>query len=142
MQAHGCFDLWVDNQVLLARISGAWNEEEALLYFKKLKEITKPIIDKPWAMMLNLTNSELNTPGADQIASTIVQWCLNHGIASVAEVYKPSLLKKRQFERLTKKLSSEIERCQFSDETEAFAWLTTQGYPVQLEQLINRPPNV
>jgi len=141
MQAHGSFHLWVDNQVLLGRISGAWNEEEGWLYFKKIKEITKPIIHKPWAMILYLNDWELTTPETEQASRALVNWTWQHKLARVAEVYDASIVKQLQIDRLVKEGPSGFKRRQFSNETEAFAWLDSQGYPLELRQLINRVPN-
>jgi len=46
----------VDNHVLMVRINGAWNEEEARLYFTKLKETVKELIRQPWVMIAYLND--------------------------------------------------------------------------------------
>ena len=139
MQAHGSFQLWVENQVLLGRISGAWNEEEGWLYFKEIKEITKPIIDKPWAMIIYLNDWGLITPETEQSSREVVKWSFMHGLARVAEVYSPSFLKQQQIDRVVVEKPKGFERRHFSDESQAFSWLASQGYPVLHNQLIKRP---
>ncbi len=138
MQAHGSFDLWVDNQVLLARISGAWNEEETRLYFKQIKEVTQPIIHRPWAMLLHLNSWQLGTPEAERVTKEIVYWIAQHGLARIAEIYSPSVMIQLEIDRLVQEAPDEIERRHFLEEEKAFAWLASQGFPVQLAQLINR----
>ncbi len=137
MQTHGSFHLWVDNQVLLARISGAWNEEESRLYFNEIKEITKPIIDRSWALLVYLDDWALGTPEANQAGMNMIQWISQHGLARIAAIHN-SIIVKLEIERMSKEVPSEIERRHFSDEEMAFAWLASQGYPVQLAQLKNR----
>jgi len=140
MRAHGSFDLWVDNQVLMARISGAWNEEGGWRYFKALKQISQPIIDKPWALLVSIDEWELGTPETDRAALAMLEWITQHGVARLAEIYSPNILLQLEVARMGKKIPFEIEQRHFSDEVTAFKWLASQGFPVQLAQLQNRQP--
>ena len=138
MQTHGSFDLWVDNQVLLARISGAWNKEASWLYFNEIKEITKPIIGNPWALLVYFDGEVLGTPETNQTAKEMVSWLLQNGLVSMAEIHSSNIIVQLEIERMSKEVPSEIERRHFSDEEMAFAWLASKGFPVQLAQLKNR----
>jgi len=129
MQAHGSFDLRVNNQVLIARISGAWNEEESWLYFEKVKEIAQTIINKPWALLLLMNGWELGTPETEVATKEMVKWVSKHGLHKVAEVYDPSPLLQLHIDRIVKEGPDEIERCHFTDEKEAIAWLADEGFP-------------
>jgi len=73
MIGHDSFDMWVDNQAFLVRINGAWNEEEARLYFTKLNETVKDLIKQPWVMIVYLNGWELGTPGTDLVADEVIQ---------------------------------------------------------------------
>ncbi len=130
MQAHGSFYLWVDNQVLQARISGAWNEEESWLYFEKVKELIQPIMARPWALLLFMNGWELGTPETEIATKEMVKWLSTHGLNKVAEVYDPNLLIQLHIERLVKEGPDEIERRHFTHEKEAIAWLASKGFPM------------
>jgi len=130
MIGHGSFDMWLDNQVLLVRIHGAWNEEEAKLYFTTLKETVKEIIKQPWAMIVYLNDWELGTPETDQIAAEVIQWCMENYQRKVAIVYSPNLVKKLQIKRISVKSLGVIEQRSFPQEDEAFGWLKSEGYAV------------
>jgi len=129
MQAHGSFDLRVNNQVLIARISGAWNEEESWLYFEKVKEVAQAIIDKPWALLLLMNGWELGTPETERATKEMVKWVSINGLYKVAEVYKPSPLLQLHINRIVDDGSDEIERRHFIHEKEAIAWLAQEGFP-------------
>ncbi len=77
----------------MVRINGAWNEEEARLYFTKLKETVKELIRQPWVMIAYLNDWELGTPGTDQVAAELIQWCEAHNQIKSAFVYSPHLIK-------------------------------------------------
>ncbi len=130
MKAHGSFDLRLDNQVLIARLSGAWNEEKSWLYFNKIKEITQPIIGKPWAALLLMNDWELGTPETEQVTKILAEWLSTHGLSKVAEIHDPSLLRQRHIERIVRENPGEIERCHFTEEKEAIAWLASNGFPL------------
>ena len=130
MLAHGSFDLTVDNQVLIARISGAWNEEESWLYFERVKEIIQPIMKQPWALLLLMNGWELGTPETEQVTKEMVRWVSSHGLYKVAEVYNPNMLIQLHIERIVKEGPDEIERRHFINEKEAIAWLASNGFPL------------
>ncbi len=132
MQAHGSFNLTVNNQVLIANISGAWNEEESWLYFEKVKEVAQTIIHKPWALLLLMNGWELGTPETERATKEMVKWVSTHGLNKVAEVYEPSPLLQLHIERIVKEGPDEIERRHFINEKEAIAWLASNGFPLAL----------
>ena len=128
MIGHGSFDMWVDNQVFLARINGAWNEEETQLFFTKLKENVTELINQPWAQIVYLNDWELGTPGNEQVTTELIQWCMEHNLKKAATVYSPHLIKKLQIERLTNQSISVVEYRSFPQEQEAFSWLESEGF--------------
>ena len=130
MLAHGSFDLTVDNQVLIARISGAWNEEESWLYFERVKEIIQPIMAQPWALLLLMNGWELGTPETERVTKEMVKWVSTHGLYKVAEVYKPNMLIQLHIERIVEEGPDEIERRHFINDKEAIAWLASNGFPL------------
>jgi len=127
---HGSFDMWVDNQVLLARIDGAWNEEETRAYFKKMKQLTKEVIKQPWAQIVYLNDWELGTPENEQLTMELIQWSTEHNLKKTATVYSPHLIKQLQIERLKSNSINNTDYRSFQLETEAFAWLKSEGYAV------------
>lgn len=136
MIGHGSFDMWVDNQVLLVRINGAWNKEETQAYFTKMKQLTIEVIKQPWAQIVYLNDWELGTPENEQITMELIQWSMEHNLKKTATVYSPNLIKKLQIERLKNKTINTVDYRTFQQEKEAFAWLESEGYVVGRPSLI------
>ncbi len=132
MQAHGSYELRVNNQVLIAKIIGAWNKETGEQYFCELKKISHHLIQQPWAMVVYLTEWELGTPGSDEVTLELIEWLTANKLDKVAEIYSPSILKKMHVQNMVDKTESKIDRQYFSDEQAGFTWLESQGFPVNL----------
>lgn len=135
MDAHGHYDLWLDNHVVLARIKGQWNDIMARQYAESFKEIVQPLIQESWAHIVYLDDWDLGTPEVEPIITELVEWVIRHGLKRTAQVYSPSMLKKFQMDRMVKETIGEFERHVFPKEAPAFEWLYNQGYPVTRELL-------
>lgn len=132
MQAHGSYELQVNNRVLIAKIVGSWNKETGEQYFYELKKMSHLLIQQPWAMVVYLTEWELGTPGSDEVTLELIEWLTANKLDKVAEIYSPSILKKMHVQSMVNQSEFKIERQYFSDESAAFTWLESQGYPVNL----------
>jgi len=136
MHAHGDFDMWVDNQVLLARIKGQWNGEMAAHYSKRMKELVHGFNGQTWAHIVYLDDWELGTPDLEPVINELVAWVIEHGLTRTAQVFKASMLKKSQMDRMVKERIGDFERRAFATEDEAFFWLEQEGFNVEKQVLI------
>ena len=132
MFAHGSYELNLKNRVLVAKIIGAWNKEEGEDYFRELKSMTNNIIHQPWAMMVYLDKWELGTPGSDEVTLELIKWLAAHNLVVVAEVYSPSLLKKKHIQKMVDNSNFPINRQCFEDDKDAINWLKSKGFPIKL----------
>lgn len=135
MEAHGHFDIWRDNTVILARLKGQWNKEMAQTYADRFKVTAQPLLHQDWAHIVYLDDWELGTPEFEAVIIDLVTWVIEHGLKRTAQVYSPSMLKQFQMDRMVKETQGEFVRHVFSDEQQAFAWLEAEGYPVENAQL-------
>jgi hypothetical protein len=131
MEAHGHFDIWVDNKVVLARLRGSWNQEMAQRYADDFKQVAQPFINGRWAHIVYLDDWELGTPEFESVIAELVTWVIDNGLKRTAQVYSPSMLKQYQMDKLVKESINDFERRVFREESEAFEWLSHEGYPVQ-----------
>lgn len=138
MHAHGHFDMWIDNHVLLARLKGQWNEEMATFYSKTMKDLAAQFQKQNWAHIVYLDDWELGTPEFEPIINELVEWVINHGLVRTAQVYSPNMLKKFQMDRMVKERVGDFERRIYPDELSAFSWLASEGFPVQNEILMRK----
>lgn len=135
MEAHGHFDIWRDNTVILARLKGQWNSEMAQTYANDFKALAEPLLNQDWAHIVYLDDWELGTPEFEAVILELVQWVIEHGLKRTAQVYSPSMLKQFQMDRMVKETQGEFVRQVFANEQQAFAWLEAEGYPVENAQL-------
>jgi len=138
MYAHGHFDMWIDNRVLLARLKGQWNEEMAKVFSQNMKELAATFEGKKWAHIVYLDDWELGTPEFEPIINELVAWVIDHGLVRTAQVYSPNMLKKYQLDRMISEKIGEFERRVYPEELAAFSWLASEGFPVKNEVLIQK----
>lgn len=136
MKAHGHFDIWVDNRVVLARIKGQWNEDMAKIYADQFMSICAPLTSQNWAHIVYLDDWELGTPELEPIVIELVTWLLERNLKRTAQVYSPSMLKKFQMDRMVQESINDFERQTFATESEAFTWLENEGFPVSQKNLL------
>ena len=138
MNAHGDFDMWTDQHVLLAHLEGQWNAETALSYSQQMKDMAVGFQGQPWAHIVYLDDWELGTPDIEAVINELVGWVVGNGLIRTAQVYSPSMIKKAQMDRMVKERVGEFERRVFTTETEAFNWLDQEGFPVLQQRLIKK----
>ena len=89
MYAHGHFDMWIDNRVLLAKLKGQWNGEMAHIFSQNMKELAATFEGQKWGHIVYLDDWELGTPELEPIINELVTWVTNHGLVRTAQVYSP-----------------------------------------------------
>ncbi|WP_283787834.1 hypothetical protein QNI23_013925 [Bermanella sp. WJH001] len=136
MYAHGHYDLWLDNHVVLARIKGQWNEDMAKQFSQALKDISAPLTQGAWAHIVYLDDWELGTPDIEPVIKDLAIWAIQHGLKRSAQVYSPNMLKQYQMDRMVQQAAGEFERRIFSEEEHAFSWLKDEGFSVKREHLL------
>ena len=140
MYAHGHYDLWRDNTVVLARIKGQWNDDMARQFAAAFTEITKPLISHDWAHISYLDEWELATPEVEPIITTLAEFFIANGLKRIAQVYNPNTLKAFQMGRMIRTSIGAFQLRAFPEEGEAFSWLKAEGFSVTRESLL--PPTI
>lgn len=130
MDAHGNFDIWLDNRVLLTRVYEQSNIEFAIEYVEAFQKIAQPLIQGEWAHIAYLDSWGLAPPETERSILQLGAWAGPRGLKRVALVFAPNKLKAFQLERMIPNNIPGFERRFFSNEAEAFAWLEHEGYPV------------
>ncbi len=69
------FDTDVKNQMLYGKIYGIWKVETAKEYADEMKETVKPLIKKPWAKLMDLTNWKSSHPEVIEVIGNLNKWC-------------------------------------------------------------------
>ncbi len=125
---HGEFVITTNGNILVARLSGSWNEEAARAFDKALREHAAELSSSPWGHMVLLDEWQLGVPEMGPIIEVLVHWCIEHGLRRAAHVYTPSLLKKLQLEDMVTESEQDFHRRAFADTEAALRWLKEEGF--------------
>lgn len=85
------FDVDVDKAIVYEKIHGIWKLDTAIKYHQDFQKEVQPLIAKPWAKLVNLSNWRTSYP---QVVSRIgehLQWCRKHNmVLSINVLNNPS----------------------------------------------------
>lgn len=125
---HGEFKLCVSNNILIARLTGTWNEECAKDFSEQFKEQVH-LLQKPrWGHLVFLDDWELSIPEVLPIVTDLVTFCINNGLEKSAQVYSESMIKKLFLDKMIVEKKGDFERRIFIKQNEAINWLNQNGF--------------
>lgn len=75
------FDVDRKNAVIYVKIHGIWKPATAESYHEDFKVEIKPIIDRPWAKLIDLSNWRTSYPGVIDIIGKHMEWCRKRNLA-------------------------------------------------------------
>ncbi|HVP06467.1 MAG TPA: hypothetical protein VMS71_01395 [Candidatus Acidoferrum sp.] len=75
------FDLDKKNRVIYAKVFGIWKRETAAAYHADFKAEVQPIIGKPWAKLIDLTNWKTSYPEVIDIIGQHMEWSRENNVA-------------------------------------------------------------
>ncbi len=75
------FDVDKKNRVIYAKVFGIWKAETAAAYHADFKAEAQPIIGKPWAKLIDLTNWKTSYPEVIDIIGQHMEWSRDNNVA-------------------------------------------------------------
>ncbi len=85
------FDVDVEKAVIYEKIHGIWKLETALRYNTDFQQEVQPLIVKPWAKLVNLSNWRTSYPQVVAKIGEHLQWCRKHNmVLSINVLNNPS----------------------------------------------------
>jgi len=132
------FKLWREQRVILAVASGSWDRLTAEDYAEEFKRLAAPLADAPWAHIVYLDQWQLGVPAIEPVIRDLVQWCTDNNLRHVAQVYCPHMVKKYQLDRMIIDRSQVFEKRVYPTEQEAFAWLSSVGFPLGQQSFLQK----
>lgn len=124
------FQLWREQQVILAVVNGSWDRRTAEEYMNEFKKLAAPLTNAPWAHLVYLEKWELGVPEIEPVIKELVQWCIQHHLRFVAQIYCPHMVKQYQLNRMIIDHSDVFEKRVYPTQQEAFGWLASQGFHI------------
>lgn len=132
-ESHGNFKLWTRDNILCAELTGSWNTETALEFEVEFKKKAEKM-PKQWAHLVYLNNWDLGVPEIQQIITRLVHWCLTNGLTRAANIYDESGIKTNLLNKMIVEREGAFVRAVFDDEIKAANWLSSEGFPITLEE--------
>lgn len=137
MSAHGEFKLCLSHNIVIARLSGAWNKECAQAFDSHFKKIAQPLIGQRWGHLVLLDDWELGTPDLAPIIASLVEWCITNGLERSAQVYNEAMAKRFFLDQMVKEKIGNFERHIFKKEHDALEWLSQNGFTIESQEVLN-----
>lgn len=78
---HFSFDVDVDKAVIYEKIHGIWQARTAQEYHIAFVDEVAPLLGKPWAKVVNLSNWKMSYPEVTDIIGKHLSWCVENGLA-------------------------------------------------------------
>ncbi len=132
------FQLWREQQVIMAVVNGSWDRRTAEEYMAEFKKLAAPFRGSDWAHLVYLEKWELGVPGIEPVIKELVQWCIQHKLRYVAHIYCPHMVKQYQLNRMIIDDSEVFEKRVYPNQQEAFAWLAAKGFSVQTQDFSHK----
>ena len=96
------FDVDEKNRIIYEKIHGIWQAKTAQDYHEDFKAAVEPLLDQPWAKLVDLSGWKTSYPAVIGIIGKHLKWCREHNLAlSVNVLSNPSTF--RQLKEMFKK---------------------------------------
>ena len=69
------FDIDSENRMMYGKIYGIWRGETAEAYEAEFKTVSEPLLKKPWAKLIDLSNWKTASQGAIEVIGRLNKWC-------------------------------------------------------------------
>lgn len=75
------FDVDRKNAIIYAKVFGIWKADTARNYHEDFKKEVEPIVKKPWAKLIDLSNWRTSYPEVIDIIGEHMEWSRLHNVA-------------------------------------------------------------
>lgn len=73
-------DLDEKNRLIYGKIYGVWKQGTGESYADELKKLAQPLVKKPWAKIIDLSNWKTAYPEVFTIIGDLNRWCKKHNL--------------------------------------------------------------
>lgn len=126
------YDIDVDetNNIVYEKIFGVWRPKTAESYKADFEEEVQPIIDRPWAKLIDLSNWKTSYPEVIDIVGRHLGWCRKHNMQWSVNVINNAVTYNQLLRMFDKGSTKDMSRT-FRSYAEAVQFLQEQGYNVR-----------
>ncbi|WP_372627386.1 hypothetical protein [Arsukibacterium sp.] len=123
------FSLSLEQRVLWVRATGIWNDRTANDYVEDFRELVRPLLAAPWAIVLDIRHWQLSPASVFSVLTDNTRWCFEHNLRYVVTIYADNALVMWQFVKATDTMKPRDLVSQVAeDEHAARKALQTAGY--------------
>jgi hypothetical protein len=130
-EAHGDFEIWVEQNTLFASLKGTWNKEAAERFEEAFME-SATALGEEWGHLVYLNDWELCDSGMFPVIQRLVDWCIENGLKRAANVYSPSTMKSEFLNKMIVEERDGFVRRVFDNAKDAANWLTECGFVTEV----------
>lgn len=118
---HGDVQIILKNNIIVATLVGSFNENGAINYTEKVKDLVKILNGKEYAILVDNSNMEGGTPEAYQVLEEYNQWLNQTNLVAKAMIVK-TLITTDLIKSLSPSINLQTVRS-FHDKKSAMKWL-------------------
>ncbi|WP_026374673.1 hypothetical protein [Aestuariibacter salexigens] len=122
------FTLRRENDVLVAIISGQWDDMTTNSYADAFKKVASCMASQPWAHITYLDRWELATPDCVPIINELERWCMANKLTCDAVVYPDDGLKDFILSKALETSRNPKVYRHFTDASDALEWISEKGF--------------
>ena len=127
MKAHGEFEIYRDNGVLLTRIVGSWNREGTAEYCASVRATIRKMPQR-WAQIVDARGWMLAVPDAAIELAALSKWRDTHGMACIAYLDDDNGMMREFAQRNILSKQSTALGAIFDSVDELEKWMSEQGF--------------
>ena len=101
MKNKKAFSLNLEERVLWVRADGVWNGRTANDYVQEFRQLVKPIVAEPWAVVLDIRHWQLSPADVFILLKDNTRWCFEHNLRHVETIYADNAVVMWQFVKAT-----------------------------------------
>ena len=132
------FEVDVKNGVIYEKIYGIWREHTARSYHEDFMKEVAPIITRPWAKLIDLTNWKTSSAEVIGIVGDHLSWCADHNMVASINIINNPVTYGQLMRMFAKGATKDISKT-FRTREEGIKALQELGFKVDLQP--NGPRN-
>lgn len=101
MKTKKAFQLSLRGKVLWVAADGLWTLATAEAYVKEFRALVKPIVAKPWAIVLDVRAWQVSPAEVFDLLVDNTTWCYQHNLTHVETICADNVLVMWQFAKAT-----------------------------------------
>ncbi|QOL26444.1 hypothetical protein LP316_03850 [Thalassotalea sp. LPB0316] len=128
---HGYYQVSYENNIVIATLKGAWNENTAHAFSDDFKLEASALVANNWGHIVYLCDWEMGVPGVDKILESLVAWCIDNGLTHAAHVVGKSKITEKYAGKIVHSKDQIFTKQVFHDEQQALQWLSEFDYTLK-----------